>query len=206
MDGKDEEPLPNASLWIEKKMMNANRNGMLSFQSNKRTLSIQAAHIGYESKDTLMAPNEQLKLYLTPRKYHLEEIVLEQDSLSIKKKVTPKAGFIKLNHHVVAFLLGNNNNTLYNLLYLQPGILGAAENSSDFSIWGSYHGQNLIRFDQIPLYSSTALNSQLGIVNGLMINDVSVYKGGFGVAHEDRIGGIIDLTGKIGNPTVFSRS
>lgn len=204
LDKDNEEPLPNASIWIENKLVNANKNGMLSLQSKKTILHLQAAHIGYESKDTLVVPKGLLKLYLSPRKFYLEEVVLEQDSLTQKKEMTQKAGLIKLNHHVVAFLLGNNNNTLYNLLYLQPGILGAAENSSDFSIWGSYHGQNLIQFDQIPLFSSSALNNQLGIVNGLMINDVTVYKGGFGVTQEDRIGGIIDLTGKMGNPQNFS--
>jgi len=204
LDENSEEPLPNASLWIGNKLVNANSDGLISFQSNKAFLAIHAGQIGYESKDTIMAPKGLLKLYLSPRKYYLEEVILEQDSLTVKKRVTQNTGQIRLNHHVVAFLLGNNNNTLYNLLYLQPGILGAAENSSDFNIWGSYHGQNLVRFDQIPLFSSTALNNQLGIINGLMINDVAVYKGGFGAAHEDRIGGIIDLTGKMGNPHKFS--
>ncbi len=122
----------------------------------------------------------------------------KNSTLSISNEVQP--GSIKINHQVANFIPGDNNNTLFNLLRFQPGILASGDQTKDFIIWNSYRGQTEVLFDGITLFNLGGFNDRIGAVNPLMVKDVEIYKGGYNVDYGDRVGGIVNITGKVGDP------
>ena len=94
---------------------------------------------------------------------------------------------------------GNNSNVIFNHLRLFPGIMAAGESTADYIIWGSYPGQNQVIFDGMTLFNSYGINDDIGRVNPLMVKNIEVFKGGFGVDVGDRIGGVVLVDGKSGN-------
>jgi hypothetical protein len=129
----------------------------------------------------------------------LQEVVINADEEEESRTYVPSAtGFQKLNHQFTAFLPGNNNNTLFNALRLQPGILAAGEQAQDFMIWGSYKGETQIIWDGITLFNASSFNEHIGIVNPLMVKDIEVHKAGYDGRWGDRVGGVVNITSRSG--------
>ena len=181
-------------------------NGNFSFFSKKENLTVIVSHAGYYIQSYELNASNFKKLEVTPSVIGLKEIVLSEDIFSevSNNRIGDSPGLIKLNQKAAKFLPGNNSNVLYNFLRLQPGILASVEQSGDYSIWGSYKGQTLVKYDGITLFSSTSMNNEIGIINPLMVKDIEVFKGGYTVDKGDRVGGIINMLGTQGSKEKFS--
>ncbi len=204
IDALSTEPLPFSSIQINKNDFIADASGNFSFKTTNVSEKLKVSHLGYFLLDTILSPGNNQRIKLTPSVVGLQEVLVNSDVKIFSANIGERPGLVKLNHKVATFLPGNNNNTLFNLLRLQPGVTAAAEQSSDYIIWGSYRGQNLLLFDGIPLFSANSLNNEIGIANPLMVKDVEVFKGGFNVDKGDRVGGVINMTGNTGNTDSFS--
>lgn len=203
-DPTNTEPLPFSNIQINGKGFISDADGNFSYKSNKPKQQFKFSHLGYYILDTVLAAKSNHKIELTPSVVGLKEVIVHANAQIFNNHIGEQSGLVKLNHKITSFLPGDNNNTLFNLLRLQPGILATAEQSSDYSIWGSYRGQNLIQFDGITLFSASSLNNEIGVINPLIIKDVEVFKAGYNVDKGDRVGGIIQLTGNSGNAKEFT--
>jgi len=204
IDAINNEPLPFSTIQINNNNFVADASGSFSFKTLNPTERMKVSYVGYYIEDTTISPGEYQKIKLTPSVVDMKEVIIQSDTIHYyNAHIGESPGLIKLNHKVATFLPGNNNNLLFNLLRLQPGILAAAEQSGDYSIWGSYRSQNLLQFDGIPLFSASSLNSEIGIVNPMMVNDIEVFKAGYHVDKSDRVGGIIQMSGNLGNTEKF---
>ncbi|MBI9073508.1 MAG: TonB-dependent receptor plug domain-containing protein [Melioribacteraceae bacterium] len=197
------ESLPYSSIQTPENIFVADAGGNFSFRTKNSAEKISISHIGYYLLDTVLTHGSNQNLKLLPSAIGLHEIIVSSNAQISNAFVGTKAGLLKLNNKIASFLPGNNNNTVLNLLRLQPGILAAAEQYGSYIIRGSYRGEVLIEFDGIPLFSSSSLNNEIGIVNPLIIKDVEVYKGAYQADRGDRIGGIISMSGNNGNPRQF---
>jgi hypothetical protein len=204
IDDRNNEPLPFSNIETENNNFVADANGNFFFRTKNSYEKLLVSHVGYYLLDTLLSNGNNQQIKLTPSVINLQEVVVSSEAIVYNYHIGEKGGLIKINNKIASLLPGNNNNTLLNLLRLQPGILAAAEQSVDYIIRGSYPGQVLIQFDGIPLFSSSSLNNEIGIVNPLIVKDVEVFKGGHEVYKGDRIGGIINMTGNTGNPEQFN--
>ncbi|WP_338395712.1 TonB-dependent receptor [Fulvitalea axinellae] len=202
-DGISGEPLPYSSIRVGEKGYSTDVNGHYSFKTETESERLEISYLGYYMLDTLLLAGTKRKIELTPSLIGLEEIVVLPDLKLAEAHIGAKPALIKLNHQVASFLPGNNSNTLFNLLRLQPGILAASEQSADYSVWGGYRGHTLLSFDGIPLFSAASHSNEIGIVNPLMIQDVEVLKAGYEPHKGDRVGGVIRMSGKMGNAKRF---
>jgi hypothetical protein len=110
-----------------------------------------------------------------------------------------EAGMMKLNHQVANFLPGFGDNSVFNLLRLQPGILASGEQTNELIIWGCYEGQSKVIFDGFTIYGLKNFNDNISAFNPLMAKDIEVHKGGYDARFGERVGGIVNITGKNGN-------
>ncbi|MBI9036545.1 MAG: TonB-dependent receptor [Bacteroidales bacterium] len=203
-DKLNKETLPFSNIQFNSSGLISDLNGNFSFKSNDSIANLKASHIGYFLLDTILPSGTNQELKMMPSIVGLEEVVVNSEVKAFYSHIGEKSGLIKLNHKISSFLPGNNDNTIFNLLRLQPGILAAAEHTDDYIIWGSYKGQNLILFDGIPLFSISSLNDKIGVINPLIIKDVEIMKGGYNSNIGGRVGGVINITAKSGNPEKFS--
>ncbi len=203
-DKINKESLPFSNIQINSCGLISDVNGNFSFKSNDSIAQLKASHIGYYMLDTLLFSGANQNLKMIPSLVGLEEVVVSSKAKTYNSHIGEKSGLIKLNHKISSFLPGNNDNTIFNLLRLQPGVLAAAEQTDNYIIWGSYKGQNLILFDGIPLFSISSLNDKIGVINPLIIKDVEIMKGGYNSNIGGRVGGVINITAKSGNPDKFA--
>lgn len=194
----NQEPLPLAFLKIGDAYVTSDDLGRFSFKTIANQLRFQINYIGYHPLDTIINLGNDLQLSLRPKLFGLEEVIVKAEDEKEVQSVSLDVANLKLNHEVAYFLPGNNNNTIFNMLRLQPGILAAGEQSKDYMIWGSYKGHTQVLFDDITLFSNSSNDDAIGVINPLMIRHVEVYKGAYLSDVGDRVGGLVDIQGKHG--------
>lgn len=200
LDKDNLEPLPFSHITINDHPMATDERGNFSFTSTTdSTFRILASHLGYFIQDTTVHYNKPLQLLLKAASTDLEEITVTDKVVQTFIKESNQAGNLKLNHKIAGFLPTNNDNSVFELLRLQPGILAAGEQKDYLIIWGSYEGESQVLFDDITLWGLKKFYDDIGAVNPLVVKNIEVLKGGFDAKYGDRVGGIVHITGKDGS-------
>ena len=161
--------------------------------------TIRASHLGYYILDTSYAASSSIQLLLIPSSIGLKEVVISNRIIDKSTLIGSKPGLMKLNHKIAFFLPGFGDNSVFNLLRLMPGILASGETTNDLVIWGSYSGQSQVLFDGFTIFGLKNFNDNISSFNPLMAKDIEVLKGGFDARYGERVGGIVNITGKNGN-------
>jgi hypothetical protein len=194
------EPLPYSNIIINGNGMAADLKGSFGFiSSTDSVFQIKVSHLGYYILDTLVSGNASLRFLLTPSVIGLTEVVIMNSLVEKSTLIGREAGMMKLNHQVANFLPGFGDNSVFNLLRLQPGILASGEETNELIIWGCYEGQSKVIFDGFTIYGLKNFNDNISAFNPLMAKDIEVYKGGYDARFGERVGGIVNITGKNGN-------
>lgn len=199
-DNSNLETLPFSGIQINNSVISSDANGNFSFVSTDDSIfNIKISYVGYYILDTTVAVGTSFNFRLIPSVIAMKEIVVEGSVIARTIQAGSSPGIIRINHKIAWFLPGNGDNSVFNLLRLQPGILASGEQSSDLIIWGSYEGQSQVLFDGFTLYGMKNFNDNISAVNPYVAKDIKVLKGGFGAEYGERVGGIVDITGMDGN-------
>ncbi|MGD9930565.1 MAG: TonB-dependent receptor plug domain-containing protein [Mangrovibacterium sp.] len=199
-DHETSESLPYTHVLINGHGLMTDQKGNFSFVSNADSLfRLQASYLGYYLLDTLVLAGTEHQFGLIPSTFTLKEIKIEGLKVVRSLQVGYMAGEMRLNHQVAGKLPGYGDNSVFNLLRLQPGILAAGEQSNDLIIRGSYEGQSQVLFDGFTLFGMKNFNDNISAVNPFLAKDIQVMKGGFGAEHGERVGGIVNITGADGD-------
>ena len=199
MDKTSREPLPYSHVTINGHGLVADLTGNFSLLTTDSSFDIHVSHLGYYILDTVVNTPVSLEILLVPSMIGLSEIEIRDAVVSREALAGRESGTMKLNHQVAGFLPGFGDNSVFNLLRLQPGVLASGEQTNELIIWGCYEGQSKIMFDGFTIYSLKNFNDNISAFNPLMVKDIEVYKGGYGAHYGDRVGGIVNITGKNGN-------
>ena len=199
-DRTNSETLPFTSILINNMGLISDAKGNFSFTSTTDSIfNMKISYLGYYILDTAVKTGTNYNFKLTPSVIALEEVVVEGSVIARTIQTGSTPGISRLNHKIAYFLPGNGDNSIFNLLRLQPGILAAGEQSADLIIWGSYEGQSQVIFDGFTLYGMKNFNDNISAVNPFMAKDIKVLKGAYGAEYGERVGGIVDITGIDGN-------
>ncbi len=199
VDADNSETLPSAVIKYNNKHLTTDASGSFSFKITDSIVSVNVTYLGYYEKDTSIMSNVNNRIILTPSEIQLNEVVIKSERSTINMYSGEKPANIKMNPRVAKFLPGNIDNGIYNMLRLQPGIVSAGEQIDDYTIWGSYLGQNLIQYDNITIFNVGNFDNTQSIIHPLMIKEIDVVKGGFNAEYSNRVGGIVNITGKNGD-------
>jgi len=195
IDSQTGETLPYSHIIINQSGMVTDFNGNFSFVSPDSLFHLSISYLGYYIKDTTLNPGSGYELELRPSIIGLQEVVIEGSVLERSGQIGEEAGVVRLNHKIAYRLPGNGDNAVFNFLRLQPGILAAGERSSELIIWGSYSGHSKILFDGFTIFGLKNFNDNISFVNPYMAKDIKVLKGGYSADYDDRVGGIVDISG-----------
>ena len=114
-------------------------------------------------------------------------------------QIGEEPGNMKINHNISRYLPGQGDNSVFNLLRLMPGVQASNEQSTDLLIWNSYEGQSLITFDEFTLFGLKNYNNNISIVNPFVVKNIEIYKGGYQARYGNRVGALVNITGKNGS-------
>lgn len=200
------EPLPYAKVRIENNTIKSDQKGRFSYRSLFSVEQLTIKHLGYVIADTTISNGNKHILFLSAEIQEMDEIEVFETKQNKTYSINSgeELGRIQLNNVGSTFIAGSNNNIVFNNLRMYPGIMAAGESNSDYVVWGSGPGQGQITYDGITLFNSTGMNGDLGRVNPLMIQDITVFKGGYNVHVGDRIGSVIQIESKDGDRNLAS--
>ncbi|MBN1790418.1 MAG: carboxypeptidase-like regulatory domain-containing protein [Bacteroidales bacterium] len=199
-DRTSHETLPFSSILINNKGFISDARGNFSFTSGTDSIfSVKISYLGYYILDTVVPRGTHYNFRLTPSVISMQEVIVIGPVVERSIQTGNSPGVIKLNHKIAYYLPGNGDNSVFNLLRLQPGILASGEQSADLIIWGSYEGQSQVVYDGFTLYGMKNFNDNISAVNPFMAKDIKVLKGEFGAEYGERVGGIVDITGTDGS-------
>jgi len=199
-DSTNHETLPFSNIIINKTGLISDAKGNFSFISTTDSIfSVKISYLGYYILDTIIGSGLNYHFRLVPSVIDMKEVVVLGSSVERSIQTGTSPGTSHLNHKIAYYLPGYGDNSVFNLLRLQPGILAAGEQSADLIIWGSYEGQSQFIFDGFTMYGMKNFNDNISAVNPYIAKDIKVLKGGFGAEYGEKVGGIIDITGIDGN-------
>ncbi|MDR0661327.1 MAG: TonB-dependent receptor [Prevotellaceae bacterium] len=84
-------------------------------------------------------------------------------------------------------------------LQLLPGVQAASEGTSGFNVRGGTPDQNLILFDNAPMYNVSHLMGFFSAFNNDAVSDIQLYKGDIPVARGGRLSSLLEVNAKEGN-------
>jgi hypothetical protein len=199
-EAKSHEPLPYSYLLVDNRVVFSDTRGSFSYQhSNDSLFHVKVSHLGYYILDTVLVAGINHRLNLVPSFIGLREIIIKAKSPDRSAQIGNKAGVMQVNHQIARYLPGSDDNSVFTLLRLMPGILASSELSNGLIIWGSYEGHSQILFDGFTIWGLKSFNDDIDAVNPLIAKDIEVLKGGYDVSYGDRVGGIVRIAGKSGN-------
>ena len=200
VEARSFEPLPFSYILINDKSIQSDQQGNFTFlASADSTFNLKISHLGYYIYDTLVTGDIYKKFELIPRFTKIAEVRVEGNPVERSTLIGDQPGKIKINHRIAPVLPGYGDNSVFNMLRLMPGVLAAGEQSSDLLIWGGYESHSKIQFDGFTIFGLKNFNDNIGVVNPLVLKDMEVYKGGYEAKYGDRVGGIVNITGKNGS-------
>ncbi|MEZ4777598.1 MAG: TonB-dependent receptor [Bacteroidia bacterium] len=80
-----------------------------------------------------------------------------------------------------------------------PGVQSSGENATGLNVRGGSTGQNLILFNQAPIYNSAHLFGVFSVFNPEVIKEVELYKSGVPAKYGGRISSVLEVNSKDGN-------
>ncbi len=190
------EALPYSHVLINEHGYVSDFKGNFSYTSSQDSVfNVRISYLGYYILDTILYTGGRQELSLLASSIDIKEVVISGPQIvrSVVAGNTP--GEMRINHKVAGYLPGNGDNSVFNLLRLQPGILAAGEQSSNLIIWGSYEGQSKVVFDGFTIFGLKNFNENISAVNPYLAKDIKVLKGGYGAEYGERVGGIVDISG-----------
>ena len=194
------EPLPYSNILINKHPMVADVAGNFNYTTlSDSSYRVRISHLGYYVYDTLIYAGIDQQFKLIPSSVKLTEIVVKNNVIENATMVGERIGKITINHNIARFIPGQGDNSVFNMIRLMPGVQAAGEQSNDLLMWGSYEGQSLITFDEFTLFGLKNYCDNISVVNPFLVKTIEIYKGAFDSKYGNRVGGIINITGKNGN-------
>lgn len=194
------EPLPFSYILINSRQVQSDQNGNFNFLASADTsINLQISHLGYFVYDTVFTQGQNRKFLLTPSVKELGEVKVEGFTVEKSTLIGDAPGIMTVNQTIAPYLPGYGDNSVFNVLRLLPGVLASGEQSADLLVWGSYESQTKVEFDGFTLFGLKNHNDNIGVVNPLLIKNIRVLKGGFESSYDDRVGGIVQISGKNGN-------
>ncbi|MCH2043531.1 MAG: carboxypeptidase-like regulatory domain-containing protein [Saprospiraceae bacterium] len=201
IDAQTKEPLPFSTVTLGQYQFFTDENGSFNYTTEDSVLNVGVSYVGYKNLDSTVRNHSNIQLAVSTAGNHLEEIQVKANTEGIENiHLGKEVANIKLNHKLAHLLPGDNNNTIFNLMRLQAGVLASGEPSDDYVIWGANKGETQVLFDGITVFSTNSIRGNIGSFNPLIIKDIEVYKGGYDVDLGDRVGGLVQITSLTGNP------
>lgn len=197
------EPLPFGHLKVGDRIYLTDKNGQFSFTSQNKRIGLHASSLGYQTIDTLLTANRQLRLVLVPIPFMMNEVTVLEEKAPQDIGVGPEVAEYRFNDVQQKLVPGLNANAVFNHMRMIPGVMASGESVSDYVIWGSYAGQNHTVYDGITLFANQGINRDIGRLNPFMVKNIQILNGGYNVDKGDRTAGYIAIEGKQGSVQRF---
>lgn len=192
------EPLPYASVYISRTMQGntTNEAGRFDFRTACEPAdTLIVSYIGYEKKtflarDILGNPCDTISLHYVALQ---EESVLITEYLADGIELGEKGASTILRPLKIRALPGQIEPDILRSVQFLPGMSSPTGGANTISIRGGAPDQNLVLWENIPIYHTAHYFGMISAFNPYIIDRAKIYRGGFGAEYGGRVSGVIDL-------------
>ena len=197
-DSENRQPLGFANVYLKNQNIGTESrlDGSFELQVLKKTKdSIYVSYLGYKTitfstnecqegscLDIYMEPTSIGQTYVVVLDYLGSGISLENNGLSTK-----------INPRIMGSLPGEVEPDILKTIQLLPGVSSPSSRVSDLHIRGCTPDQNLLTWEDIPMYHSAHYFGMISAINPFIIKEAKVYRSGFSADYGGRIASVIDL-------------
>ncbi len=194
-------PLAYASVRVEGTMLGANagENGQFEFSGSfDESQFIEISYIGFEKQlIQIKAILDELcaTIKLVPAPPLVPEVIINAFTVDLLR-FDNALDRISYSLKKIPTLPGWGEPDLLRSIQFLPGVSTTDESASNLNIRGGTSDQNLLLWDNIPVYHSGHFFGLYSSINPYIIDSVDIYRGTFGAEYGGRLSGVIDIKGK----------
>ncbi|HAA16317.1 MAG TPA: hypothetical protein DCE41_33290, partial [Cytophagales bacterium] len=198
------EPLPLATVGIVKTSRGtaSNSEGFFALPDlEDDSLEIVISYLGYKPIQMLASEFHKLEgstIHLQPAATLLDDVTIE-DQYQSAIQLMAQPGVARLDAQKINTFPNLGQPDVFQAIQLIPGISATSGGSANLQIRGGTPDQNLILFDDIPLYHLDHFYGIYSSLNPLAIQSLQVYKGGFPAKYDGRSNAVVDIKSRGGN-------
>ncbi|MCB0846690.1 MAG: TonB-dependent receptor plug domain-containing protein, partial [Bacteroidetes bacterium] len=192
----------------------ASQSGAISDVLGNYRISLPSGRVQLEVSSVLMLPSKvELLLYedgkldieLKEAVANLKEVVIEAEKGANVAETQMGREKIEIQAlKQLPTLLGEVD--VLSAIKTLPGVQSSGENSTGLNVRGGSAGQNLILFNEAPIYNSAHLFGFFSVFNPEVIKEVELYKSGIPAEYGGRISSVLEVNSKDGNKKQFAGS
>ena len=182
----------------------SNAYGFFSQNIKQGKVKLQISYLGYQTKiiEIDIKESKQLDIALNPS-LTLEEITVNSNTGSVS--VNSRGTETTLPLHQLSYLPNvGGEPDIMRFIHLLPGVQSGADGFGGLHIRGGNVDQNLILFDDVPIYNPSHSFGLFSIFNPDIVKSAKLYKGGFPARYDSRVSSILDIRTREGNGQKFS--
>ena len=211
IDAQTKEPLPFSTIKIlgSNQGVQADESGRFKLAYND--LEQQIAMIQFIGYTPLQIPLKELakkngqSIRLKAKNLVMQDILIKDQAI-LPVDFKSKEGYYDINAQQLQLQAGWGEPDVLRMLQIIPGIQSIDESSANLHIRGGTPDQNLLLIDDIPVYKPGHFFGFFSTLNSHIVDQVKVYKGGFGASYGGRASGVIDIKNKLRNIKDFQAS
>ncbi|MEM9548971.1 MAG: TonB-dependent receptor [Bacteroidota bacterium] len=172
----------------------SNENGVLDWTQqllgNER---VEVSYIGYENHlTTVNALQSCPNVVLKTQQFSFEEVVVKEYVVSGIEQ-SSEMDHMVMRPDKIDMVPGLTDADVLQLIQLLPGVQSIDESATGLHIRGGTPDQNLILYDGIPIYNGGHFFGMISAFNPSLVDNVDVYRSGFGPNYGGRVSGVIDI-------------
>ncbi|MEM6770551.1 MAG: carboxypeptidase-like regulatory domain-containing protein, partial [Bacteroidota bacterium] len=156
--------------------------------------SVEFSSLGYQSQRVAIeeATGSAINPKLTLASVGLQDIVVTAYLTNAIRSGSDN-GEIQFSPADIELLPGQAEPDILQSLLLLPGVSSATESVADINIRGGTADQNLVLWDNIPVYHTGHYFGSFTAFNPFIVDEVNVWRGGHGAEYGGRVSGVIDI-------------
>ncbi len=197
-------PLAYANVYVKKSQKGTvtQDDGSFSFsipENGQATLVV--SYIGYEEQTfpiTIFTKKPCRSITLEYLDYG-ENFIVVTDYLTSGIQKNDNGGHTNIQVNKMGALPGLVEPDVLKTIQFLPGVTAPDGTASGICIRGGTPDQNLILWEDIPIYHAAHYFGSISAFSPYIISEAKVFRGGFGAEYGGRISGIIDLSSDV-NP------
>jgi len=198
VDEQTREKLPYANVIVKGKSVGAvsNVNGFFElkhpFESND---SLNISYIGYEGKAMHYTQLKEATCPTIELSYPKikEAFLIISDYLTDGVSVEHNGASTDIKPRLCGNVAGVLEPDVLATIQFLPGISNPSSRVSDIYIRGCKPDQNLVTWEDIPIYHTAHYFGMISAFNPFIIESTKIYRGGFNSTYGGRLGGVIEL-------------
>jgi len=197
-DNLSRTPLPYANIVIENTSIGTTTDEDGNFELRYEAGSdkkLVVSYVGYEAQAIEISEFENKKSpsILLKMPAVKEAFLIIKDYLTDGVSVENNGAATNIKPKMIGNMPGLIEPDVLATIQFLPGVAAPSSRASDIYIRGCTPDQNLIIWEDIPVYHTAHYFGMISSINPYIIENTNVYRGGFNATYGGRIGGVIEL-------------